>query len=298
MSEDMAGVAQKISAGIRLDDEEWAELLSTRDLISLGMAADAARRRRHGDRTTFVQTVEVPVVANATLGSVPEQAREIRLTGRPETTVMAVEVVETLVSVGGGLPVTGFNLTELFELSGRDSDRLVQVLVSLREAGLGLVGEVWAEGPLPAESAFTVLREGGMSAARLTLGESTGDEALSLIRRIASWSDAGSVCRCLAPLPRSLASPPTTGYGDLRQVALARLLVDNIESIQVDWSSCGPKLAQVALTFGADDVDAVASEGPDERGWRRSPGEEIRRNITAAGFIPMPRDGCFKAVKS
>ena len=69
-------------------------------------------------------------------------------------------------------------------------------------------------------------------------------------------------------------------------------------ALQVDWSSYGPKLAQVALTFGADDVDAVPAEGPDERGWRRSPGEEIRRNITAAGFTPMPRDGCFEAVKS
>ena len=298
MSEDAAEVAQKIAAGVPLDDEARAELLSTRDLISLGMAADTVRRRRHGDRATFVQVLKVPVVTNATLGPVPEQAREIRLTGLPETTAMAVEVVEALVDAGGGLPVTGFNLTHLFELSGRDPDRLIQVLVSLREAGLGLVGEVCAEGALPADSAFTVLREGGMSAARLTLGEATGDGALSLIRRIASWSDAGSVCRCLAPLPRSLSSPPTTGYGDLRQVALARLLVDNIESIQVDWSSYGPKLAQVALTFGADDVDAVPAEGPDERGWRRSPGEEIRRNITAAGFTPMPRDGCFEAVKS
>ena len=38
-------------------------------------------------------------------------------------------------------------------------------------------------------------------------------------------------------------------------LALARLLVDNIDSIQVDWGRYGAKLAQVALIFGADDVD-------------------------------------------
>ena len=70
--------------------------------------------------------------------------------------------------------------------------------------------------------------------------------------------------------------------------ALARVVVDNVPSIQVDWSLYGPKLAQVALTMGADDVDGVSPlEG--DLGRRRSPIEEIRANIVAAGLEPVER---------
>ena len=74
---------------------------------------------------------------------------------------------------------------------------------------------------------------------------------------------------------------------------MARLAAPNIPTIQVDWSRYGPKLAQVALTFGADDLDGVtaADEAPDGR--RRAPLEEVRRNIEAAGFSPAERDGRF-----
>ena len=102
------------------------------------------------------------------------------------------------------------------------------------------------------------------------------------------------VCRSLAPLPRVQSSPPTTGYSDLRKVALVRLLVDNIDSIQVDWLCHGPKLAQVALNFGVNDVDGVAPLAREDLGWRRSPREEVRRNIDSAGFTAVRRNGCFK----
>jgi aminodeoxyfutalosine synthase len=87
---------------------------------------------------------------------------------------------------------------------------------------------------------------------------------------------------------------PSTGYDDLRRVALARLVVDNIGSIQVDWRLYGPKLAQVALTFGADDVDAVSPIDALEHGWRRAPLEEITRNVSAAALVPVERNGRFE----
>ena len=100
--------------------------------------------------------------------------------------------------------------------------------------------------------------------------------------------------RAFAPLPRvSSVAQPSTGYDDVKHVAVARLLADNIDSIQVDWALYGPKLAQVALTMGADDVDAVSAlEG--DLGRRRSPIEEIRGNIHAAGLEPSERDGSWR----
>jgi aminodeoxyfutalosine synthase len=76
----------------------------------------------------------------------------------------------------------------------------------------------------------------------------------------------------------------------VKTIAAARLHAHNIESIQVDWQIYGPKLAQVALTVGADDVDGVSPlEG--DLGRRRSPIEEIRGNIKAAGLEPVERNG-------
>jgi len=193
--------------------------------------------------------------------------------------------------------VTGFALEDLQGLCGHDPGRLGEVLAELREAGLALVSEMAADALTDPEPVFEVLRTSGVMVARLSVRDADRQRAFSLVRRVATWDGVGTVCRSFAPLPRAESSPPTTGYNDLRQVALARLLVDNIDSIQVDWTGQGPKLAQVALTFGADDVDGVPADTPDNLGWRRSPREEIRRNIVAAGFAAVRRNGCFETLE-
>ena len=55
----------------------------------------------------------------------------------------------------------------------------------------------------------------------------------------------------------------------------------------------GPKLAQVALTMGADDVDRVSAIDPGILGTRRSPLEEIRSNIRAAGLEAVERNAVY-----
>jgi aminodeoxyfutalosine synthase len=117
--------------------------------------------------------------------------------------------------------------------------------------------------------------------------------ALELLTRARDVQAGAGGIRAFAPLARvSSVAQPSTGYDDVRLVAAARLVVDNIDSIQVDWALYGPKLAQFALTVGADDVDGVSAlEG--DLGRRRSPLEEIRGNIKAAGLEPIERDGLF-----
>jgi aminodeoxyfutalosine synthase len=100
------------------------------------------------------------------------------------------------------------------------------------------------------------------------------------------------VVRAINPLPMSLAAfRPTTGYEDVKVVALARLAAPPAAIIQVDWHRYGPKLAQVALTFGASDLDNVSASDDAPDGRRRAPLEEVRRNIEAAGFSAVERDG-------
>ena len=99
------------------------------------------------------------------------------------------------------------------------------------------------------------------------------------------------------PLPMKVNSlRPTTGYDDVKSVAVARLAATNIPVIQVDWLRYGHKLAQVALTFGADDLDEVPASDESPDGRRRAPLEEVRRNIEAAGFVPAERDGRFALI--
>ena len=101
--------------------------------------------------------------------------------------------------------------------------------------------------------------------------------------------------RAFAPLPRAVnPAVPTTGYDDVKRIALARLTLDSIPSIQVDWSLYGAKLSQVALTVGADDLDGVGAEEDLSQGRRRTPREEVRRNIAAAGLVPVERNGRFE----
>ena len=120
-------------------------------------------------------------------------------------------------------------------------------------------------------------------------------DVLPLFKSVVELQRSVSIVRAFAPLPRTTnPSVPTTGYDDVKRVALARLVVDNVPSIQVDWSLYGPKLAQVALTVGADDVDGVSPEGETTEGRRRAPLEEIRRNIRAAGQEPVERDGALR----
>jgi aminodeoxyfutalosine synthase len=94
----------------------------------------------------------------------------------------------------------------------------------------------------------------------------------------------------VAPLPREQSiAVPTTGYDDVRAVALARLGLPTVKRIQVDWSQYGPKLAQVALTFGANDLDRVSRVDDQSLGRRRTSVEDVRRNVAAAGFTAIER---------
>jgi aminodeoxyfutalosine synthase len=134
----------------------------------------------------------------------------------------------------------------------------------------------------------------------LTFHEPQPDPIAALERaRDAAAAGSGRVAMACAPLPRLLdPTSPTTGYDDVKLVALARLFLDNLETIQIDWGLYGPKLAQVALTFGANDLDAVPLDPGSANllGPRRAPLEEVKRNIRAASFVPVQRNGRFDPI--
>jgi aminodeoxyfutalosine synthase len=265
---------------------------ASHDIITIGMQADEVRRQKHGNRTTFLRVATVDAVPGAPVAWSPA-AGEIRILGVPASRAAAIARVREVAAAAKGVPVAGFSLADLEVLAAREKVTLREVLEELSAAGLELVSEAPFDKLQDPRRSIEEVNIGGLALSRLTIHKLPSADP-SWRKEIVDLQHVVGVIRAFAPLPRQVnPAVPTTGYDDVKRVALARLTVTNIPSIQVDWSLYGPKLAQVALTVGADDVDAVSAEDDMSEGRRRAPLEEIRRNISAASQEPVERNGRF-----
>jgi aminodeoxyfutalosine synthase len=96
--------------------------------------------------------------------------------------------------------------------------------------------------------------------------------------------------------------PAPTAVDALRTVAVARLVLDNVPHIKAYWVSMTPEVAQIALRFGADDLDGtIVHETIYRAAGSRSPGAlttaELVRLIQEAGRIPIERDTLYNVVR-
>src|SRR5215471_5256531 len=92
-----------------------------------------------------------------------------------------------------------------------------------------------------------------------------------------------------------------TGMMDLRVMAISRLMLDNFPHVKAYWVMLGIKTAQVALSYGADDLDGtVVHEKIYHDAGSDSPQElsvgDIRRLIEEAGRVPVERDTLYREV--
>ena len=266
------------------------QILETPDLIAAGVAGDDKRREMHGTKTTFVRVLEIHVDAPA--ASVPPgtQAGEIRIVGVPASLESAVAAVKAAVAIAGEIPVTGFSV---FDLQGL-TESLPEVSSALRAAGLSAVTRLQIDSVTNPAEAARAIHAACLRLLAIGVDSIADDERMAICERAADLQATVGGFDAFAPLPRTISiTKPTTGYDDVKMVALARVMVTNVQSIQVDWQLYGPKLAQVALTVGADDIDNVSAVDPGVLGTRRSPLEEIKGNITSAGLEPVERDALF-----
>jgi aminodeoxyfutalosine synthase len=274
--------------------DEAQAILADRNLIAAGARGDDERRRRHGRRTTFVRVFEVHTDAIPSALPASASAGEIRLTGKPQSVASAIASVKAARALAGSTPLSAYGLDDLLDLGGGSPAGLTDLLARLVAAGLEIVADAPIDRLPDAPAALRAARDAGVQVPRLTVHQFPAGDALHLVTLARDIQSTIGGVRAFAPLPRvSSIAQPSTGYDDVKHIAVARLLADNIDSIQVDWARYGPKLAQVALTMGADDVDAVSALAGD-LGRRRSPIEEIRGNITAAGLEPFERDARFQ----
>lgn len=95
--------------------------------------------------------------------------------------------------------------------------------------------------------------------------------------------------------------PRTSGVMDLKMIAISRLMLDNFPHIKAFWIMIGEKIAQLALSFGADDMDGTVVEekithAAGAETSERIAKERIERLITEAGRTPVERDTVYNLV--
>ena len=96
--------------------------------------------------------------------------------------------------------------------------------------------------------------------------------------------------------------PAPTAVDAIRTVAVSRLLLDNVPHVKAYWVSMTPEVAQIALRFGADDVDGtIVHETIYKAAGSRSPREltvaQLVRLIQEAGRLPIERDTLYRVVR-
>jgi aminodeoxyfutalosine synthase len=94
----------------------------------------------------------------------------------------------------------------------------------------------------------------------------------------------------------------TTGYEDLKNIAVGRLYLDNIPHVKTHWPMVTPFISQIALSFGCDDVEGtvVYERIYHEAGAHTAmhlPYLELVRLIRGAGKRPVERDSLYRAVR-
>ncbi len=280
-------IAERARAGASLTEAELAELDAV-DVLSLGMLADEVRRVRAGIEVTYARVLEVrPSAAASVPAEQAAQADEIRVSEPGVSLVETARLVERLRNAAGrSARITGFSLAGLRDTAW---DSLPAMVTTLQHAGLDAVAEAQVDLVAPAE--IDAVLDAGVEIGALSVQRPFDAGRVALVMRFREIIGARSALAMVAPLAREQSvAAPTTGYHDVRLVALARLALPAIRTIAVDWEQYGPKLAQVALTFGASHLDRVSLEDDPSLGRRRSRVEDVRRNITAAGFVPVGQE--------
>ena len=284
---------ERVSAGNRLASDDLELLAGTPDILQVGMLADTVHRSLHGTRVTYLR-VALCRYDKPLTEAVPLAAREVRVTGQPESLEVAVTAIEAARAVAGERAVSAFSWLDIERLTATGAEKTPKVLQRLRVAGLDALAEFPLDRVTDPRAALESIGAAGYLQVRLTIEKTPADARPKLFAAAAALKETYPVIRSINPLPSVLDSlRPTTGYEDVKSVALARLAAPNIPDVQVDWLRYGAKLAQVALTFGANDLDNVQASDDAPEGRRRAPLEEVRRNIQAAGFEPAERDGRF-----
>ena len=220
--------------------------------------------------------------------------------------------------------VKAFTMVEISFLAKRGKMSLEEAITRMKAAGVdscpGGGAEIFADrvrhiicdhkidGGEWLETAKLVHQAGLKSNATMLYGHIENDEdRVDHMLRLRAVQDETGGFQTFIPLsfhPDNTALghlPKSTGMMDIKQIAVGRLLLDNFAHIKSYWQMVTPKMAQISLRFGADDIDGTVIEekiyhnagAKTPQGLRR---QDLVRLITEAGRVPFERDTLYRAV--
>jgi aminodeoxyfutalosine synthase len=319
-------IAAKVQSGERLSFEDGVALYRAGDILAVGWLANLVRERLHGDTTYFNVNRHINPT-NVCVASCRLCAFG-RKKGDAGTYTMPFEYFMDLVR---GLKVRfpkvhikAFTMVEVAFLAKRGKMTIPETLQQMKAAGVdsmpGGGAEIFADrvrhiicdhkidGGEWLDTARMAHQMGLRSNATMLYGhvENEEDRVDHLLKLRAVQDETGGF-QTFIPLafhPENTALghiPRTTGMLDLRQIAVGRLMLDNFPHIKSYWQMVSPKMAQISLRFGADDIDGTVIEekiyhdagATTPQGMRRA---DLVRLITEAGREPFERDTMYRAV--
>lgn len=235
------------------------------------------------------------------------------------------DMLRALKQVDARLQLKCFTAIEILHLAWLAKKPVEQTLIELREAGLAsLTGggaEIFrkeirsqiARGKESAEEYLDVHRTwhklGGRSTCTMLYGhlESLADR-VDHLRQLRALQDETNGFVALIPLAYQPAdndlpvAKPPTGFDSLRTLAVSRIYLDNFPHITAYWVGLGLKLAQTALSFGADDIHGtIIEEHIFHMAGATSPQlqteADMIKAIREAGRTPVQRDTFYDPIR-
>jgi len=215
-----------------------------------------------------------------------------------------------------------FTAVEIQFFADLESTSIEEVLSRLMEAGLdsmpGGGAEIFAErvrdiickGKISGDRWLEIVkiahRMGLHSNATMLYGHvETYEERVDHMLALRDLQDETGKFKTFIPLAFHAANTPldylpeTTGFDDLKNIAISRLLLDNFPHIKSYWIMVGTRIAQMSLLFGADDIDGtVVEEKITHAAGAQTPQAlsraELVRMIRVAGCVPVERDTLYE----
>jgi len=357
-------IADKVAAGVRLNEEDALALYRTSDLLGVGRMADAVNRGRHGDVVTFasnqhINPTNVCVLRKTCVfcgyARLPKEEGAYRYT--MEQVMAEAEQARSGLTrefhIVGGLDMQAglAYYTEMFRMLKRELPHVhIKALTAVEIAHLARIEKMSWQDVLTAlrEAGLDTLPGGGAETFSAAVREQIADKKLGgadyigvhraahqlgirsnctmLYGHVETLEDRVEHLRMLRELQDEtggflayipLAYHPddnelgrqldrqgrgTTGYDDLKMLAVGRLYLDNFAHIKTHWIMVTPSLSQVALNFGVNDLEgtvvrekiyhAVGATTPQGMSL-----DDLLRLIRGAKKTPAERDSFYNILR-
>lgn len=272
-----------------------------------------------------------------TIEEIVNKLRPLVRTGRPISEVHIVgglhpdwpfeyylEMISTIKKHFPQLHIKAFTAVEVDYMAGISGLGLGETLTALKSNGLGSMPGGGAEIFAPAirgrlcpekisgtrwlEVMTAAHRAGIRTNATMLYGhiEKYEDRADHLVR-LRKLQDRTGGFQAFIPLayhPKNtrIKGRYTSGIDDLKTIAISRLFLDNFDHIKAYWIMLGEKISQLALKFGADDIDGTIIEEKITHSAGAMTGEQLSADqliflIKRAGKVPVERDSFYRKVR-